>query len=146
MKHIAATLWLFAGLIAGQTTTCAGQRTSFNDDWLFIKGDPADASNQLAYAVVKDWVKASGAEFTKNSALAIDPPKGNPGDDVSYTETTFDDSGWRSLNLPHDWGIAGPFEQSYPGGTGKLPWWGGAGIASTSRSPPRTLAVGFTWM
>ena len=30
----------------------------------------------------------------------------------------------RALNLPHDWGIEGPFKQEYPGDTGKLPWWG----------------------
>src|SRR4051812_519199 len=35
-----------------------------------------------------------------------------------------DDSGWRRLDLPHDWGIEGPFAQEHPGETGKLPWWG----------------------
>ena len=28
------------------------------------------------------------------------------------------------MDLPHDWGIEGPFNQAYPGETGKLPWWG----------------------
>lgn len=32
----------------------------------------------------------------------------------------------RKLNLPHDWGVEYPFEQIYPGETGKLPWWGKA--------------------
>jgi len=35
-----------------------------------------------------------------------------------------DDSGWRRLDLPHDWGIEGPFALEHPGETGKLPWWG----------------------
>jgi beta-galactosidase len=35
-----------------------------------------------------------------------------------------DDAGWRRLDLPHDWGIEGPFDQAHPGETGKLPWWG----------------------
>jgi beta-galactosidase len=26
----------------------------------------------------------------------------------------FDDSGWRELNLPHDWAIEGDFDQSNP--------------------------------
>ena len=30
------------------------------------------------------------------------------------------------LNLPHDWGVEGPFRQEYPGETGKLAWWGKA--------------------
>lgn len=32
----------------------------------------------------------------------------------------------RVLDLPHDWGVEYPFEQVYPGETGKLPWWGKA--------------------
>lgn len=31
---------------------------------------------------------------------------------------------WRKLDLPHDWGIAGPFRQELGGNTGKLPWKG----------------------
>ena len=31
---------------------------------------------------------------------------------------TLDDSGWRSLNLPHDWAIEGDFSQDNPSGTG----------------------------
>ena len=32
----------------------------------------------------------------------------------------------RVLDLPHDWGVEGPFRQEYPGESGKLPWWGSA--------------------
>jgi beta-galactosidase len=34
----------------------------------------------------------------------------------------FDDAKWRQLDLPHDWGIEGPFDINLPGDTGKLPW------------------------
>jgi beta-galactosidase len=34
----------------------------------------------------------------------------------------FDDSGWRPLDVPHDWGVEGPFRDDLPGDTGKLPW------------------------
>lgn len=36
----------------------------------------------------------------------------------------FDDSSWQAVRLPHDWAIAGPFNPSAPGSTGKLPWQG----------------------
>ncbi|RYG33706.1 glycoside hydrolase family 2 protein, partial [bacterium] len=49
-------------------------------------------------------------------------------------ERTLFNDGWRfrkedgteerTLNLPHDWGIEGPFDQTFPGETAKLPWWG----------------------
>lgn len=36
----------------------------------------------------------------------------------------FDDKAWRQLDLPHDWGIEGPFRPDLEGYTGKLPWRG----------------------
>jgi beta-galactosidase len=36
----------------------------------------------------------------------------------------FDDRDWRPLDLPHDWAIAGPFDQDAAGETGKLPYAG----------------------
>ncbi|WP_197171199.1 beta-galactosidase GalB [Novipirellula aureliae] len=46
---------------------------------------------------------------------------------------SFDDSSWRVLNLPHDWGIEGPFRDDLPNRTGKLPW---AGIGWYRKSFP----------
>jgi beta-galactosidase len=34
------------------------------------------------------------------------------------------DQDWRRVDLPHDWGIEGPFRTELPGNTGKLPWVG----------------------
>ncbi|MGN6552565.1 MAG: beta-galactosidase GalB [Verrucomicrobiota bacterium] len=98
------------------------ERISFNADWRFVKGDPANAGAELSYANVKSRMLATGAEFTTNTQAAR--PQGNIGGDVTYTQPGFDDSAWRPLNLPHDWGIEGPFKQEYPSDTGKLPWWG----------------------
>lgn len=39
-------------------------------------------------------------------------------------DPNFDHSGWTLLNVPHDWGIAGPFRDEIPNFTGKLPWAG----------------------
>ena len=118
------------GLI-GSTAFAAGpasprERISLDAGWRFAKDDPADAAGQLAYTNIQDWVEVTGAEFTTNANLiAKKRPEGNPGGgDISYAQGGFDDSQWRLLNLPHDWGIEGPFKQEYPGETGKLPWWG----------------------
>lgn len=37
----------------------------------------------------------------------------------------------RVLNLPHDWGVEGPFRQIFPGETGKLEWWGQASYSKS---------------
>jgi beta-galactosidase len=84
------------------------ERTSFNADWLFSKGDPAGTGDQLSYARLRQW---NGAPADAGTAVAT-------------TQPGFDDKAWRKLDLPHDWGVEGAFKQEYPGETGKLPWWG----------------------
>ena len=111
---------------ATETPGLPRERASFNDNWRFTKNDPADAAGRLGYTQIKGWVIPTGSEFATSPELAAKArPEGNPGGiDPSYAQTGFDDSQWRLLNLPHDWGIEGPFKQEYPGETGKLPWWG----------------------
>jgi beta-galactosidase len=50
--------------------------------------------------------------------VAVDPSELPP------SAADFDDSKWRTLNLPHDWGIEGPFRMDLENETGKLPWAG----------------------
>jgi len=101
------------------------ERVSLDAGWRFKKGEPEDVTAQLKYSVIKDWVEASGREFTTNAAVAAKTkPEGDPGGSIAFAQNSFDDGQWRLLNLPHDWGIEGPFKQEFPGDTGKLPWWG----------------------
>jgi beta-galactosidase len=53
--------------------------------------------------------------------------KFHPGDADNAKDPAFDDSGWRNLNLPHDWSIEGEFSNDHPAtpGGGALP--GGIG-------------------
>ncbi len=96
-------------------------KESLNANWRFTKGDPA-AGTRLDYAAARAWILPTQNAFTTNAPFAR--PTENFGDDVSFAQTGFDDSGWRKLNLPHDFGIEGPFAQALPGETGKLPWFG----------------------
>ena len=47
------------------------------------------------------------------------------GDFPAAVIPAFDDSGWRQVNVPHDWSIAGPFSADYASGSGYAP--GGIG-------------------
>lgn len=47
------------------------------------------------------------------------------GDFAAATTVGFDDAGWRTVNLPHDWSIEGPFGPEYGSGNGYAP--GGIG-------------------
>jgi len=115
-------------LVTLVTVTCVAQivaprqRISLNDGWRFTKGDAPETGTNLSYSALRPWVLPAGNSFTTN-APAI-RPDGEPVGSVSFAEPGFDDSHWRALTLPHDWGIEGPFKQEYPGETGKLPWWG----------------------
>ena len=46
------------------------------------------------------------------------------GDAPGAEQPAFADSAWRSLNLPHDWAIEGPFDVKYNPNTGGLPIFG----------------------
>jgi beta-galactosidase len=100
------------------------ERTSFDDGWQFAKGDPEGTGDQLSYPKIRDWVVATGNAFLDPGHPKPVRPAGNPGESVPYAQPGFDDGAWRRIDLPHDWGVEGPFRQEYPGDTGKLPWWG----------------------
>jgi beta-galactosidase len=68
-------------------------RESFNAGWKFVKYD--NASNE-------------------NASLNKEPDNLN--------SPTLDDKNWRSLDLPHDWAIEGPFNDTLENNTGLLPW------------------------
>lgn len=51
--------------------------------------------------------------------------KFNKADAPNGQDPGFNDTGWRTLDLPHDWSIEGPFSKDYASGTGFLP--GGIG-------------------
>ena len=98
------------------------ERLSLNDGWRFTKGDAADAGTNLNYASLRPWILPTGNPLTTQVPAAR--PESEPAGDISLAQPGFNDSQWRLLNLPHDWGVEGPFKQEYPGETGKLPWWG----------------------
>lgn len=114
------------------------ERVSFNDDWHFKKGDPADTADRpLNYEALKTPLLRHADRMMGGFVHKPEPEltPGSFGPDIPYAGRDFDDSQWRKLSLPHDWGIEGPFKQEYPGETGKLPWWGVAWYRKTFDLP-----------
>jgi beta-galactosidase len=95
---------------------------SLDAGWRFIHGDPEDGGTNLSYAAARPWLLPLQNSFTTNAPIAW--PSENFGGSISFARPEFDDQGWRLLDLPHDYGIEGPFNQDLPGETGKLPWSG----------------------
>jgi beta-galactosidase len=123
----AVAIALFLQIPASRTATpdSPRERLLFNNDWLFTKADAPGSAN-LSYDNLKPWILPTGNPFIKDAARRFQVP-GNPlGESIPYTEASFDDIGWRLLDLPHDWGIEGPFTSSGNGSTGRLPSYGTA--------------------
>ena len=118
----AALLWANATAFASESKPMREQ-LSLNADWRFTQGDPAGVSNQVDYVTLKEWILPAREEFSPLAA-SKGRPEGNAGGNIPYVQSQFDDALWARLNLPHDWAIAGPFKQEYPGETAKLAWWG----------------------
>lgn len=100
------------------------ERISINDDWRFTKGDPPGIADSLAYDRIKQWLLPTGNAFIKDEGRGYKPPQEGFGERISYAQASFDDSGWRRLDLPHDWGVEGPFTSAGHGATGRLPFYG----------------------
>lgn len=62
------------------------------------------------------------------------------GDSPEAKETTYDDSGWRALSLPHDWAIEGSFSLDNPSGTGGGALPGGIGWYRKTFRLPENIA------
>jgi len=130
------------------------QRISINNDWTFFKYADESQADQLIYdvrpetegtselrvadsrpteaaavqnqhEVLKPWILPSGNEFIKDPSKLYVRPEGFPGSDFPFVQPDFDDSEWETVNLPHDWAIAGPFQTGenpeVGGGMGRLP-------------------------
>lgn len=96
----------------------------FNARWRFTKDDPMWMQPHLDYESIRPWYLAGSASLRGVTSPRPARPAGDLATHLDYVLPEFDDSTWRQLDLPHDWGIEGPFCQELPGGTGKLPWAG----------------------
>ncbi len=69
-----------------------------------------------------------GGKWASISEVSLADAQGKPVENRktatagSPESPAFDDSAWRRLDLPHDWGVEGPFRQELENETGKLPW------------------------
>jgi beta-galactosidase len=148
----AAFAVLFHGAVA-MAAGEGRERLSIDDQWRFQKGDPAGNGPLLSYMVrpapagrgraapatgpqaplrgIYPWILPTANPFIGDPAKHHTRPEGNPpgvgpaGENLPFVLSSFDDSSWKSLTLPHDWGIEGPFQQQGgDGATGRLPFSG----------------------
>src|SRR5690606_12484195 len=130
------------------------ERLSINDGWKFMKYASAEEADDLFYDVrpevvndndskeadtpateaekletskkaLKSYILPMANAFIKDTSKHHERPEGHPGSDFPFVQTTYDDSNWDNIDLPHDWAIKGPFQEGsgaeVGGGMGRLP-------------------------
>ena len=94
MRSSSGVLFLLALLLPAFTfAQNLRKRTSFDSDWKFQFGHAADPAKDFNYGIPAIFSKSGKTDQT---ALAA----------------RFNDTVWRSLNLPHDWAVELPFSNS----------------------------------
>ncbi|MGA7108526.1 MAG: beta-galactosidase, partial [Terracidiphilus sp.] len=78
-----------AVLLATQTAVAPRERLLFDSGWKFIFGHGTDPARDLGFGFGQ-------GDFAKTG-------------DFAFAKAKFDDSKWRTLNLPHDWAVELPF-------------------------------------
>ncbi len=106
------------------------------EGWRFHRDDPETVGADLSREALRPWLLPQTNEFSNYSPSPHARPSGEePGSKLAAAQPGYDDSAWRKLDLPHDWGIEGPFDQALPGETAKLPWHGAAWYRKTFDLP-----------
>lgn len=104
--------------------------------WRFHRHDPEPVGPDLARGAIRPWLlPQTNPFFNYIAAPHVRPEGAEPGAALAAIRPGYDDSAWRKLDLPHDWGIEGPFDQNLPGETAKLPWQGAGWYRKTFALP-----------
>ena len=91
-SYLTRSAWaraLEAGAAAGDIPVAPRERLLFDFGWKFHFGHGSDPAHDLGFG-------NNQGDFSKTG-------------EFEFAKTAFDDSSWRSLNLPHDWAVELPF-------------------------------------
>ena len=96
---VAAVAWVTAACAHGGTV-----RVPLKEGWRFVKADDPAAGTNLSMSAMSDMLdRACRCDFS-----------GAP--DLGWAKPGFDDSAWRTVHVPHDWGVEKPFDSDRPYG------------------------------
>jgi beta-galactosidase len=110
----------------GARWTAGGEASAKNADRLRIATRGAGRFIRLTLTATPPGVWAGAREVRLLDATGSTLRPGKVAGRAAKTpaEPQFDDSGWRPVTVPHDWGVEGPFRMDLENETGKLPWAG----------------------
>jgi beta-galactosidase len=99
--------------------------TEINDSKVADSKPEEAVQSQSSGDVLKPWILPTANAFIKNPAARHIRPEGSPGKEFPFVQADFNDQEWEQVEIPHDWGIKGPFlegpDAEVGGGMGRLP-------------------------
>ena len=89
-------------LIVGRDAVCANtsmvrERININRDWRYQIDDPDGVGAALHYSRLKPYLLPCANDFII-FGKRYQRPEGNPGENIAYVKSDFDDIEWRHLN------------------------------------------------
>ncbi len=105
-----------------RTTATSRRRENLNESWKFHLGPVSQQDQVISYDQLKPWVLPCSNSFRKKKIEGLD--RKQPEWDLPCAADEYDDSSWRTLDLPHDWGVEQEFDIDLPAKSGKLAWHG----------------------
>jgi beta-galactosidase len=105
MKIVAASVLAFA---AAASLSAATVKVPLKEGWRFIKADDP------GYACETDMSN----EIKRLSAILDRADRGDTSGapDFAWAQSSFDDSAWRTVRVPHDWGVENSYDSDRPYG------------------------------
>jgi beta-galactosidase len=126
---VCAAVWPLLSLTAlasiARAADAPRERLLIDSGWRFLRIEFSPDQGAFGDPVMQTAVLATRDSFLGRS-LSKGPGADAVPDGGPCARSDYDDSGWRMVDLPHDWGIEGPFKEEYSGATGRLPFWGSA--------------------
>lgn len=139
MMTIQKVLLALVCLLVINASAWAQDTVPFDADWKFRLFQPNDGGEYIEFEPVKKRRGKKKTKKTTNQPVKAEVTRkaemkksdgesdaliGLPKEVMKLHTVGFDDSKWRTLNLPHDWAIEQGFRKELPNRTGKLPWSG----------------------
>ena len=112
-----------ARVIEDRALVSGRQVTRLDTDWKFSHS--FENPDGITYDQLKAYILPGANSFIANPNNRYQRPSSEPNITVQYADSKFDDSDWKTVRVPHDWAIEGPFyvgdDVPVGGGMGRLP-------------------------
>lgn len=107
---------LAACVVMGMVALSAGaavQRIRLDEGWKFKRNEWSILERDFPFERMSAWLDDMGRELMETPAPSRRPSR-DPGLIHPYTKPDFKDASWRTVRVPHDWGVEDPFSCDLP--------------------------------